>query len=329
MKKLKVVQIGALHDHSSAAIGSLKKQSDIFDLIGYAVPEEEKLTAPQAYEGLRRMTVEEALNVPGLEAVVIETSELNLTKYALMTAERGLHIQMDKPGGIVLSDFEKLIDTVKAKNLVFHTGYMYRYNPAVMQLMQDIEAGKLGDVYAVETHMDCLHTPEKRQWLEAFPGGMLFFLGCHLIDLIYRIMGEPTEVVPLSQSTGLDGVTAQDYGMALLKYPSGVSFAKSCASESGGFMRRQLVVCGSKRTVTLCPIEGYHEDGTLYTDVCEEVLTEGWNSRAVRTRTAPYDRYDAMMRAFYSYVRGEKQNPYTYDYELSLYKLIMKCCGRG
>ncbi|MCQ2445607.1 MAG: hypothetical protein MJ141_01810, partial [Clostridia bacterium] len=152
MRKIKVAQIGAEHDHASSAFGSLKKQSDIFDLVGYAIPEGETNVAPQAYEGYtpmtvkelkttyvykgetNPMTVEELLDTPGLEAVVIETSETNLTKYALMAAERGLAIQMDKPGGCVLPDFEKLIAMVKEKNLVFQTGYMYRFNPEVKKL---------------------------------------------------------------------------------------------------------------------------------------------------------------------------------------------------
>jgi len=34
-----------------------------------------------------------------------------------------------------------------------------------------------------------------------------------------------------------------------------------------------------------------------------------------------------MMAAFAAYVRGETENPYTLDYELELYKTILKACG--
>ncbi len=326
MKKLKVVQIGALHDHAADTMDSLRRLTDDYEVLGYAMPEGEGAMFPQRFEGVKRLTVKEALAIPDLDAVIIETSELNLTKYALMAAERGLPIHMDKPGGIVPADFEKLMEVVKQKNLIFHTGYMYRYNPAVMQLMKDIEEGRLGEIYAVEAHMNCLHPVEKRMWLKDFPGGMLFFLGCHLIDLIYRIMGEPTEVLPLSQSTGVDGVTTDDYGMAVLKYPTGVSFAKTCDCEVGGFMRRQLVVCGSKGTVQLWPIEGYNADG-MYTDVRECIGNVAWTDSGTVTRVAPYTRMDKMMQSFAQYVRGEKENPYSHDYELGLYRLIMKCCG--
>ena len=34
MKKIKIAQIGAGHDHATAAITTLKQQSDIYDFIG-------------------------------------------------------------------------------------------------------------------------------------------------------------------------------------------------------------------------------------------------------------------------------------------------------
>ena len=41
----------------------------------------------------------------------------------------------------------------------------------------------------------------------------------------------------------------------------------------------------------------------------------------------PYGRYDTMMISFAEYVRGEKQNPFTYEYERKLHKVILKACG--
>ena len=39
-------------------------------------------------------------------------------------------------------------------------------------------------------------------------------------------------------------------------------------------------------------------------------------------------RYDDMMQAFAAMVRGEKENPYTTDYELLLYRTLLQCCGK-
>ncbi len=47
------------------------------------------------FEGYQRMTVEEILNNPEIEAVAIETEEIYLTKYVQMAAEHGKHIHME------------------------------------------------------------------------------------------------------------------------------------------------------------------------------------------------------------------------------------------
>lgn len=329
MKKIKVVQIGLAHDHANAAAETLIKLSDIFDFAGIVLPQDDPKSpcgsSPKKFEGVKTLTLEQALSDPTIEAAVIETSELNLTKYAQIFADKGCAIQMDKPGGIVYSEYENLINTARKKNLVFHTGYMYRYNPIIMQAVEMVKKGELGTITSVEAHMDCLHTPEKRQWLSQFPGGMMFFLGCHLVDLIIQIAGFPREIIPLNTCSHTDGVTADDIGFAVFKYDNGISFAKTAANETGGFMRRQLVIAGTKGTLEINPTERYRE-GCLFTDYYLSTRN-GWGDRGEKQTSKPYDRYESMFRAFAEMVRGERENPYTYDYELKLYKAVLQSCG--
>jgi predicted dehydrogenase len=276
------------------------------------------------FEGYREMTLDEILSDKEIEAVTVETEEIYLVKYALMAARAGKHVHMEKPGGTDFSAFSELVSVLKEKDLAFSVGYMYRFNPAIRGLMKRIEAGEFGKIYSVEAHMDCKHTKEVREWLNSFPGGMLFFLGCHLIDLIYRIQGEPSEIIPLSSKTRFDGVDSFDYGMVAFKYPNGVSFAKTSAAEYGGFLRRQLVVAGECGTVEIKPLETCVSDGQ-YTTV-NECFFGDWHKPWNSYQTEIYDRYDDMMINFADIIRG-KVNPYSYDYELGLYRLILRSCG--
>ncbi len=338
MRKIKIAQIGIGHDHAEGSICALKEHSDIYDIIGFAiVPEDSYNTkafrfenVKESYQGIPQMTVEEILNYPDLDAVCIETEDRALTKYALLAAEKGLHIHMDKPGGVSDEEFDKLIDTVSEKGLVFHTGYMYRYNPEVLKLKEDIKSGKLGEILSVEARMNCYHKQEKREWLGNYPGGMLYFLGCHMIDIVYGIMGEPLEVIPLSCSSGMD-TKAQDFGMAVFKYKNGVSFATSTAIERGGFERRQIVVVGTKGTVELCPLEWRIEDRTdIYlpqvTSV-RECYSPSWHTKGELHNSEVHGRMDAMFHNFADYINGEKQNPFSYEYERRLHKIILRACG--
>ena len=328
MEKIKIAQIGmSIYSHGSSIWDSLKKQSDVFEIVGYALPEGEREKFPSKmkhFDGYREMTVEEILSDSEIEAVAVETEEIYLTKYARMVADAGKHLHMEKPGGVGLSDFEGLVRTLEEKKLAFSVGYMYRFNPKIRETLEKIRAGALGKIYSVEAHMSCLHGDDCRAWLECFPGGMMFFLGCHLIDLIYTIQGEPTEVIPLNTSTGIGGINTADYGMAVFKYENGVSFAKTCDVERGGFLRRQLVISGELGTVELRPLEAFCEGGQ-YTDL-RECYDTGWSGVWEESRSEPFNRYDSMMRNFAEIVRG-KENPYTYEYELNLYKLVLRACG--
>ena len=330
MKKIRVAQIGTnFYSHGPFIWDSIKKQSDLFEPVGYALPERERERLPQQvkrFEGYREYTVEELLKDPTIDAIIVETDEIYLTKYALMAAKAGKHIHMEKPGGANLAEFEELIATVKKNQTVFHTGYMYRYNPYVMELLAQVRAGELGEIISVEAQMNCRHPKEVREWLKELPSGMLFFLGCHLIDLIYSIQGKPLEILPLSCSTHLDGVNTDDFGMVVLRYPNGVSMAKTNDTQLGGFARRSLVVTGSKKTVELCPLEMYGEGDQLFT-TRTVYDSAGWADRGYTTDSEQFDRYDNMMASFAAFVRGERKNPYTYDYELELYRLLLECCN--
>lgn len=329
MRKIRIAQIGTSNNsHGNDIFGTLRRFSDLFEVVGYALPENEREKFPNRmpiFEGVKEMTVEEILNDPTIEAVAVETEEIYLTKYALMVAKSGKHMHMEKPGSPDLAAFEELVKTVKENGTVFHIGYMYRYNPNVIDLMKQVKNGEIGDIISVEAQMNCTHPEEVRRWLGAFPGGMLYFLGCHLIDLILQIQGEPENVVPFSRSSGLGDGLGDDFGMAVFEYKNGVSFAKTTAVEFGGFARRQLVVSGGRKTVEIKPLEWYEEKGIFSGKT--EYSVDGWHDSGVASRTENYGRYDAMMQSFARMVRGEIANPYTYDYELTLYKTLLRACG--
>lgn len=329
MKKIKIAHIGTNpRSHGNCIFNALKKNSDVFEIAGVCFPENEREKFPYSmpdFDGYPELTLEEIMENPEIEAVTVETEEVHLTKYALLAAKCKKHIHMEKPGGLVLSDFEKLIETVKENKTVFHTGYMYRYNPYILELKEQIKAGELGEILSVEAQMSCIHPKDTREWLGNFPGGMMFYLGCHLVDVILSIQGEPKRIIPLNKCSGLDGIQSIDSGMVAFEYENGVSFAKTTAVEIGGFERRQLVVSGSKKTVELKPLEWYIDGKNLVTQkVTRE--SDDWHAEGIKDVSTPIDRYDGMMRTFAEMVAGKKENPVSYDYELLLYKTLLESC---
>ena len=334
MKKIKVVQIGTAHDHAKFVMDSIKKQSDVFELVGYVNPEPNSICFnmfKDTYSDVKELTLEEALSYSGLDAVIIESDEHSLMKYAAMAIEKGLHVHIDKPGGEDIDEFATVANSAKNKNLVFSMGYMYRFNPAVKKLFKMVEKGELGQIMSVEAQMNCHQSIEKRNWFENFAGGNMFFLGCHLIDIIYRLQGEPEEITAYNTSSNTDGVTAKDECMAVLKYKNGCSFVKVYANECGGFLRRQLVVSGTKGTAEIKPIERYVPGSSeIMTDMrvvfTQDEDKDGWNAYGKDIAFGPFDRYDDMMKIFALTVSGECENNFDYDYEIRLHSLLDKIC---
>ncbi len=335
MRKIRIAQIGVnRHSHAPEIFETLTLHPELFDIVGYALVEDERETCAKKlkyFEGYPELTLEEILNDPTIEAVAVETDEIHLNKYAQMAADAGKHIHMEKPGSQCLEDFERLIGTMRQTGKVFHIGYMYRYHPLIADAIRRANAGEFGHIYSVEAHMSRNDKKGTREWFGSFTGGMMFYLGCHLVDLVMQLQGEPQEVIPLNTSTGIDGVNTEDLGFAVFRYPHAVSVIRMGGAEIAGFERRQLVICGSKRTVEIRPLEAKVKNATqsymLYSEKNESSLnTEGHLVRE-HSRSEVFQRYEEMLSAFAAMVRGELENPYSLDYELSLFRLILRCCG--
>ena len=332
MRKIRVAQIGVnRYSHGHSVFKTMKAMPELFEIVGYTWVEDEEKTCPNQlkyFDGYKRLTLEEILNDESIEAVAVETDEIHLLKYAQMAADKKKHIHMEKPGSQDLEAFEKLIDTVKKNNTVLHLGYMYRYNPVISQVIENAKNGLYGELHCVEAHMSRLDDNACREWFGSFKGGMMFYLGCHLIDLVLQIMGKPKKIYPLNCSTRKNGICTEDYGFCVYEYKNGMSFVKMSGAEIEGFKRRQLVVTGSEGTIEVKPLEELiHGTGKQTTSSKYYYLGDDGHAQCEDVTTEPYQRYNSMMESFASYVRGEKENPYTPDYELELFKIILASCG--
>lgn len=335
MRRIRIAQIGMnRYSHAPEVFTTLSLHPQIFDLVGYALVEDERETCADKlkyFEGYPELTLEQILNDPTVEAVAVETDEIHLSKYAQLAAAAGKHIHMEKPGSQSLEDFERLIQTMRLTKKVFHIGYMYRYNPFIADAIRRAKAGEFGQIYSVEAHMSRWDNRKAREWFESFKGGMMFYLGCHLVDLVMQLQGEPRAVIPLNTATGIDGVHTEDLGFAVLQYPHALSVIRMGGTEVGGFYRRQLVICGAKRTVQICPLEVPVRDTDqkyiLYTEKDEAYIDGDGEEAREHSRSENFQRYEDMLLAFAAMVRGERENPYSLDYELSLFRVILRCCG--
>ena len=327
MKRIKIGQIGIGHNHAEAKMLAVRKFPELFEVVGYAEENErwvEKRGAFKGYEGLPRMSVREVIEKS--DAILVESDVWDLHKYAKMCIDAGKHIHMDKPWGGNLEEYKDLLDSAKKNSLVVQLGYMYRYNPAVIKCLEHVKNGDLGEIYSINAEMSTYHPTEYKKWLTNFGGGIMYILGSHLVDLIVYIMGEPKKITPFLKHTGLDGVDFADNNLAVLEYDKALCRIFVSSVEVNGFGRRQFMVSGSLGTVNICPLE--RPITMTYSDT--SIADATYQDRKI---VIPFEdntqngRYDSMMQDFYSYMVGEKENPYTYKHDYTVQKVLEQITG--
>ena len=327
MKKIKIGQIGIGHNHGEAKMQAVRKFPELFEIVGFAEENErwiEKRGANIGYEGLPRMSVEEV--IAKSDAILVESDVWDLTKYAKMCVDAGKHMHMDKPASGTLEEYKYVLDTAKEKNLVVQLGYMYRYNPAVLQCFEHIKNGDLGEIYSINAEMSTFHPAAYKRWLTNFGGAIMYILGSHLVDLIVYMLGEPKKITSFLKHTGLDGVDFADNNLAVLEYDKALARIFVSSVEVNGYGRRQLVVAGSRGTVDIRPLENPLHMTYSDTSIARETYADHKIDVDLEDPTA-HARYDDMMRDFYSYIIGEKENPFTYEHDYLVQKVLSEIVG--
>ena len=255
-----------------------------------------------------------------------------LSEYADLVAVCDIdRARLDKVHGIypdvtLYEDFEKLVETLRGTGKTLHMGYMYRYNPAVLKLLDWIEEGKLGEIYSIHAEMSACDPDGYRNWLSQFPGAGMFIFGSHLLDLVVRILGKPQNTQSFYTTTDKNGISMQDQGLAVLTYPKAIARIFSSCVEVNGYGRRQLVVCGSKGSVSILPMERptlmTYSDLDIATHHHQDLKTE----IPVETLSAER-RYDLEVQSFYDYVTGKAENPWTYEHDYAVQETLTQLVG--
>ena len=86
------------------------------------------------------------------------------------------------------------------------------------------------------------------------------------------------------------------------------------------------MVSGSKGTVNICPLE--RPITMTYSDT--EIANTAYEDRKI---ILPFDdntasgRYDEMIKDFYAYITGEKENPFTYEHEYNVQAVLGEVVG--
>jgi predicted dehydrogenase len=320
--RIKIGQIGVGHAHAIKL--AVYRASADYDVIGIVEPDSALRQAAEsqpAYKDIPWMTQDQLLNEPELQAVLVETRVRDLLDTAESCIAAGKHIHLDKPAGESLPQFRRILESAAKRNLLVQMGYMYRYNPAVVLLREFLDRGWLGDVFEVHTVMSKVVDEASRRRLAEYRGGMMFELGCHIIDLVVGVLGKPARVRLFAQHAGATDDPLVDNMLAVLEYPRAIATVKSSAMEVNGFERRHFVVCGTEGTFHIQPLDNpaarvaLSKSRGAYKDGYQEISFP------------KYRRYVDDAADMARIIRGEKPTDFSYEHDLAVQATLLQACG--
>ena len=154
----------------------------------------------------------------------------------------------------------------------------------------------------------------------------MYILGSHLVDLIVYIMGEPKKITTFLKRSGLDGIELDDNNLSVLEYEKALARVFVSSVEVNGFGRRQFVVTGSKGTANICPLERPVTMTWSDTSIADATYEDRKQILNFADNTAD-GRYDEMIQDFYANIKGEKENPFTYEHDYLVQKVLDEIVG--
>ncbi len=129
---------------------------------------------------------------PAVHAVYIATPHQFHAPHAILAAEHGKHIILEKPMALTLAECDAIIAAVERHNVHLIVGHTHAFDPAV-RLMREIiargELGRLGLIHSLN-YTNFLYRPRRPEELDtAQGGGILFNQVPHQIDTARLLAG--------------------------------------------------------------------------------------------------------------------------------------------
>jgi len=333
MKKIKIAQIGFTHEHAGGKINSLEKMSDIYEIAGVVNdlginPPPEYLTDVDApFRKYKMLSLDEVLADPEIQAVTVEVPNNELVPVAIKCAEKGKAMHMDKPAGVDLDLYKKLLDICKEKKLPFQMGFMFRGNPAFQFCIKAIRQKWIGEVISIEADMNHAYGGEAYQkYISRFSGGLMFNLGCHLVDFVAAAMGRPEKVTGFLRSAPGDPENIKNNCLAVLEYHNAFAIINSCSRQKNCTQSRLIRIVGTNGTIIFSPIERFDgESVVIEMDLIEDMgYPAGKHNISFPVQS---DRYAGQLSELARVIRGEQESVYPFEHDLLVHEITLAASG--
>ena len=183
---------------------------DGVDLVGVADISEEKAKVVASACGTEAFTDFRDLLKRDLDAASIAVPTSKHRDVAVVAADFGVHMLIEKPIADSLAAADEIIKAAERSDVKVMVGHIERFNPAVVKLNEVISRGEIGEILTMSSKRLGPFPPAIRDV------GVILDLAVHDIDIISYLYGREVENVYVIAGNSFH--MEEDYASIMLKY---------------------------------------------------------------------------------------------------------------
>lgn len=254
----------------------------------------EKYGIPQAMKSL-----DEALKIPGAQAVIVTTSTDAHAENALTAIGAGKHVFIERPAARTLQETVDIRTAAQDKGVHVMVGMNHRFRPDVAQMKNAVDRGEIGPVFYIKAGWVKQRSTDAR-WManaDKSGGGVLIDLGVSVLDMILYVFNFGRVRSVVANTFHHETKTVEDVVVAMLSFENG---SVATIETSWSLMRAEdLYYCnvfGKKGSAFINPFKLVKRVDNSFQTV---------QTQTQKTQLTVYRKsYEAELKHFISGVRG-------------------------
>jgi len=242
-------------------------------------------------------TLDEVLEDPEVDAVVIATPHPSHLEITLKAAAAGKHILAEKPMSVTPSDADAMIAAAKSAGVKLGVLFNNRFRPEAIKAKELIQQGAIGSINRVSMSSVMLRSQDyydRLDWRGRWDmegGGVLINQGIHAIDMMQWLGGMPTTVFGRI-TAHRHNVEVEDHATAVMEFAGGGHGTLHCTTAQAPNQHR-IEIWGEKGALILDNwVLTLHKIGTSVTDYVNNNKDVAFTTPDVQTEI--FDDFESM-----------------------------------
>ncbi|NMA94905.1 MAG: Gfo/Idh/MocA family oxidoreductase, partial [Clostridiales bacterium] len=159
-----------------------------------------------------------------IDAVTLPLPDQIHKKVTVDALYAGKHVLCEKPMALNIDDCREMIKAAKETGKQLMVGQIGRYTPSFVMARDMVHEGVIGDLFFVESEYahDYSKIGGQGNWRVTPERHPIIGGGCHAIDLLRMIAGNPSEVFAYANNKVLTDWPIDDLTVAIMKFPDDV-----------------------------------------------------------------------------------------------------------